>query len=152
MPRPNVIMSRCPNSIRVPGDAIRRRPVGVCRILHHRTPVLLPLEMHKLGVRVFLSTPRRRQQIHEESEDIESEKEGDDPFENGRYVLLVVEGGGCEDDSADNLHNDKEKFIPKGEAQYAVLAEVHAEALVLGADEDGANDVTRHKQEEEAIV
>ena len=145
MPRPNVMMSRCTNSVRVPGDTIRRRPVGVCRILHHRTTILLPLEMHKLSVRVFLSTPRCRQQIHEEGDDVESENEGDDPFENGRCVLLVVEGGGCEDDSAYDLHDDEEKFIPKGEAQDAVLAEVYAEALILGADEDGANDVTRHK-------
>lgn len=33
-----------------------------------------------------------------------------------------------------------------------MLAEVHAEALVFGADEDGANDVAGDEEEEEAVV
>ena len=33
-----------------------------------------------------------------------------------------------------------------------MLAEMHAEALVLSADEDGADDVAGHEEEEEAVV
>lgn len=33
-----------------------------------------------------------------------------------------------------------------------MLAEVHPEALILGADEDGANDIASDKEEEKAIV
>ena len=33
-----------------------------------------------------------------------------------------------------------------------MLTEVHTQALVLGADEDGADDVAGDKEEEEAVV
>ena len=33
-----------------------------------------------------------------------------------------------------------------------MLAEMHTEALVLGADENGADDVARDEQKEEAIM
>lgn len=33
-----------------------------------------------------------------------------------------------------------------------MLAEVDPQALVLGADKDGADDVAGHKEEEEAVV
>ena len=101
---------------------------------------------------MLLGAPGRRQQIHKEGKDIEREDEGDDPFENGRDVWLTVEGGGSEDDGEDDLHYDEEEFEPEGEAQDAVLAEMHAETLVLGADEDGADDVAGHEEEEEAVV
>lgn len=150
---PNAIVPRWPNSVRVAHDAICcRRSVGIGRIFHHRTPILKPLAMYKLRIGVFLGAPRRRQEIHKESEDVESEDEGDDPFEDGPYVLLAVEGGGGEDDGEDDLHNDEEELEPEGKAQDAMLAEMHAETLVLGADEDGADDVSGHEEEEEAIV
>lgn len=150
---PNAIVSRWLNSVRVACDAIcRRRSVGICRILHHRTLVLKPLAMHELRIGMLLGAPRRRQQIHKEGEDVESEDEGDDPFEDGRYVLLAVKGGGGEDDGEDDLHDDEEEFEPEGKAQDAVLAEMHAETLVLGTDEDGADDVAGHEEEEKAIV
>lgn len=145
-------MSCYSNSVCIPIDAIRRRSIGVSGMIHHRTSILCFFEMHKLSVRVLLGAPSRRQQIHKEGEDVESEDESDDPFENGPGVLLVVEHGSCEDDRKDHLHDDEDEFEPKGEAQNPMLAEMHAEALILGADEDGADNIAGDEEEEEAIV
>lgn len=51
------------------------------------------------------------------------------------------EGCGDEDDGEHELGEDEEELHPEGGAQDAVLAEVHAEALVFGADEDGGEHV-----------
>lgn len=101
---------------------------------------------------MLLRAPRGGQQIHEESEDVKSEDERDDPLEDGGDVLLAVERGDGEDDGEGDLDDDEEEFEPEGGAQDAVLAEVHAEALVLGADEDGADDVAGDEEEKEAVV
>ena len=101
--------------------------------------------MHNLGFGVLLAAPRRRQQIHKEGKDVKSEDEGDDPFENGRYVLRVVKRSGCVDGCENDLHYDEDEFEPEREAEDAMLAEVHAETLVLGANEDGADDITSHE-------
>lgn len=47
------------------------------------------------------------------------------------------EGRGDEDDGERELGEDEEELHPEGGAQDAVLAEMNAEALVFGADEDG---------------
>ena len=101
---------------------------------------------------MLLRAPRCGQQIHKECQDIKGEDERDDPFEDGRYILPVIKRGADEDGSKGNFDEDKGEFKPEGEAQDAVLTEVYAQALVLGADEDGADDVTGHKEEEETIV
>ena len=101
---------------------------------------------------MLLGAPRRGQQIDKEGQDVKGEDEGDDPFEYGSHILPAVEGGDDEDDGEDYLDDDEDEFEPEGEAQDAVLAEMHAEALVLGADEDGADDVAGHEEEEEAVV
>ncbi len=101
---------------------------------------------------MLLGAPSRRQQIHKESEDIEGKDERDDPFENSGYVLSAVERRHGKDYCKDHLHNDKYKLQPEREAQDPVLAEMHAEALVFGAYEDCTDDVTRDKEEKEAIM
>ena len=101
---------------------------------------------------MLLRAPRRRQQIDKERQHVKGKDERDDPFENGRDVLAAREGGADEDGGKANLDEDESELEPEGEAQDAVLAEMHAEALVLGADEDGADDVAGHEEEEEAVV
>lgn len=152
MPRPNTIVPYRSSSVRVPIGALGRHPISTLRIFHHRAPVPRFFEMHKLSVRVLLRAPSGGQQIHKESKDVKRKNERDDPFENGGHVLFAVKGSDCEDDCKDDLHDDEHEFEPEGEAQDAVLAEVHAQALVLGADEDGADDVARDEEEEEAVV
>ena len=101
---------------------------------------------------MLLRVPRRRQQIRKERQHVKCKDERDDPFENRRDVLPAGEGGAHEDCGEGNLDEDEGELEPKREAQDAVLAEVHAQALVLGADEDGADDVAGHEEEEEAVV
>ena len=44
-------------------------------------------------------------------------------------------------DGKADLDEDEDELDPKGHAQDAVFAEVDPQPLVLGADEDGGNDV-----------
>lgn len=86
--------------------------------------------------------PTGGQQIDEESEHVEGEDQSDDPFEDGRDVLVTVcEGGADEDDRQTELDEDEEELHPKGDAQDAMLAEVDTQALILGADENGGDDI-----------
>ena len=101
---------------------------------------------------MLLRAPGRRQQIHKERQHVKRKDERDDPLEHGRDVLPAGEGGADEDGGEDDFDEDEDELEPEGEAQDAVLAEVHAQALVLGADEDGADDVAGHEEEEEAVV
>ena len=148
MARPDAIISPCSK------DAIRRRgrSIRICRIFHRRTPILHPLCTHEVLVRMLLRAPRRRQQIYKKRKDVKGKQQCYYPFKDCSNVLLAVESGGDEDDSEDDLHDDEGEFEPEGEAQDAVLAEVHAEALVLCADEDSADDVAGHEEKEEAVV
>ena len=45
-------------------------------------------------------------------------------------------------DGQTNLDEDKGKLEPEGRAQHAVLTEVNSKALVLGANENGRDDIT----------
>ena len=108
--------------------------------------------MPELRVRMLLRAPRRRQQIHKERQHVKRNDERDDPLEDRSDVLAAGEGGADEDRGEGNLDENEDELEPEGEAQDAVLAEVHAEALVFGADEDGADDVAGHEEEEEAVV
>lgn len=126
----------------IPIDAIRCHSIGGSGRIHHRTAILRSFRMHELRVRVLLGTASCRQQIDKEGEDVKSEHERDDPLENGRNVLFAVERGGYEDDRKDELDNDEHEFEPKGEAQDPMLAEVHAKSLVLGANENGADNIS----------
>ena len=101
---------------------------------------------------MLLRAPRRRQQIHKERQHVKRKDERDDPLEDRSDVLAAGEGGADEDRGEGNLDENEDELEPEGEAQDAVLAEVHAEALVFGADEDSADDVAGHEEEEEAVV
>ena len=125
------------------------------RILHHHhasPTVLRPFGAHHGPVCGFLGAPGGGQQVDEEGEDVKGEDEGDDPFEDGANVLAAGEGRTDEDGGEGDLDEDEGELEPKGEAQDAVLAEVHAEALVLGADEDGTDDIPGHEEEKETVV
>lgn len=101
---------------------------------------------------MLLRAPSGRQEIDEEREDVEGKHERDDPLEDGGDVLPALEGGGSENSGEEDLDDDEDELEPEGEAEDAVLAEVDAEALVLGADEDGADDVARDEEEQEGVV
>ena len=148
MARPDAIISpRATNAIRHHGRRRRCRPSTCIRSVLH-----LGARILQLRVRMLLRAPRRRQQIDKERQYVKGKDERDDPLEHRRDVLATREGGADEDGGKGNLDEDESELEPEGEAQDAVLAEMHAEALVLGADEDGADDVAGHEEEEEAVV
>ena len=85
----------------------------------------------------MMSCPNCRQQIDEEAKYPECEDNRNCPLKNCTDIGLFIEGANCEGNSKDDFDNDEEKLDPKGDAKDTVLAEVHTEALILGADEDG---------------
>lgn len=107
--------------------------------------------MDQLHIRMLLSTPCRRQQVHEKRQHIKRENKRYDPFENRRNILLATNSS-TEHNREQDLSNDENELCPERQAQDAVLAEMDAEALVFGADEDGGDDVAGHEEEEEAVV
>ena len=115
-----------------------------------RMSALLHLLADALG-QVMLC-PHGRKEIEKEGEDVESEDEGDDPLEDSRDVLLRGEHRSGEDDGEDKLDKYEGELDPEGDAQDAVVAILYTQTLVLGADEDGADDVARDEEEEESIV
>ena len=58
--------------------------------------------------------------------------------------------GKGDDDDQDVQYEDQ--FDPKREPQDAMLSIMNSQALVLGADEDGANDISGNEEQEEAVV
>lgn len=87
----------------------------------------------------------RWQQIHHERKDVPREHKSNDPLENGADVLLRPIVAPCADAEADgeaDFDNDEDEFDEEACEQDAVLGAVEeAEAEVLGADEDRADDV-----------
>lgn len=83
------------------------------------------------------------QEVDDEAPDIEDVDEGDDPLEDGGGVDAVVAAllEDAEGDGDGDFDDDEGQLDPEGDAQDAVLAEVDAEALVFGADEEGGDDV-----------
>ena len=49
-----------------------------------------------------------------------------------------------------NLNDDKSQFDPERRAQNAVLTILDSEALILGANEDGSNDVANTSRKSQA--
>ena len=119
--------------IRINGPAshishlLRMRSLRIIPPPHRREPVLFPL---RLG---------RRQEIDDEAPDVEDVNERDDPLEDGADVVVFVELRDGEDDGERDLDQDEGEFEPEGDAEDAVFAVVDPEALVFGADEDGAD-------------
>lgn len=100
---------------------------------------------------MLLRTPCRRQQVHKKRQNIKRKDNRYNPFKHRRNILLATNSS-TEYNRKQDLSNDEDQLCPEGQAQDAVLAEMDAEALVFGADEDGGDDVAGHEEEEEAIV
>jgi len=108
--------------------------------------------VHPLHIRPHLRISRRRQQIHKESQDIESEDQRNDPFKHSRHILLLRKHGRSEHDCKRNFDENEGQFRPETEAQDEVFPEMHSQALVFGADEDGRDDVASYEKKEEGVV
>ena len=69
-----------------------------------------------LHIRPHLRIPRRRQQIHKESQDIESEDQRNDPFKHRRHILLLRKHSRSEDDCKRHFNQNESQFRPETEA------------------------------------
>ena len=95
----------------------RARLLIISLHLHPRAVILGALARHR-------ASAMRRNQVDEEGEDVESEDEADEPFEDGSSVVLVFLARDAKGDSERDLNNNKEEFGPEGGAEDAVLTEV----------------------------
>ena len=125
--------------------------VGVDRSARHVTTGLgrsrlriIALSYSRISI-FWILRLRRGQEIDDEAPDEEDVDERYDPLENGADVVVAESLRDAEDDGEGDFGQDEGEFDPEGDAQDAVLAEVDAEALVLGADEDGGDDVAQTK-------
>lgn len=90
---------------------------------------------------ILVLRPDRGQEVDDEAPDVEDVDERDNPFDDGGFVVFGLVGEDAEGDCEAQFDEDEAEFYPEGGAQDAVFAEVDAEALVFGADEDGGDDV-----------
>lgn len=128
------------------------RPVQNSISTHMTIAILHISHVHLLRIRPHLRISRRRQQIHKESQDIESEDKRNDPFKHSRHVLLLRKHGRSEYDCKRNLEENEGQFRPETEAKDEMFPEVNSQALVFGADEDGRDDVASYEKEEKAVM
>lgn len=70
------------------------------------------------------------QQVNDEGKDVKGENEGNDPFEDGGYVLVVAPVGGDEDDSENELDDDECHLDPERDAEDFVMAVICYSILV----------------------
>jgi len=90
---------------------------------------------------VLVLRARRRQEIDDEAPNVEDVDEGDNPLDDGGFVVDGFVGEDAEGDGEAELDEDEGEFDPEAGAQDTVFSEVDAEALVFGADEYGGDDV-----------
>lgn len=96
--------------------------------------------------------PHARQQIDHEAKNVECEDKSDDPFEYGGFVPVVRVGCGHEDDGENHLDDDEDEFDPEADGQDPVVSVMDSQTLVLGAEEDGADNVSSDEDQQEAVV
>ncbi len=94
----------------------------ICRPIQHSistdmTIAILHIpHMQPLRIRPHLRISRRGQQIHKESQDIESEEKRNDPFKHSCHILLLRIHGRSEHDCKCNLEENEGQFRPETEA------------------------------------
>lgn len=131
---------------------------GVVHLILHGRPI----------ARIVLRVDGR-DEVDEEGEDVECEDKGYRPLEDGSCVVglsEVADGESCDVISMTSvelcrvvltnckcqIHQDEEQLQPEGLRQDLVSAVVDAQALILGTDEDGRDQVARDEQEQEDVV
>lgn len=82
-----------------------------------------------------------RQEVHDETPDVEDVAERDDPLKDGGLVDLAATLKDTKGDSETTLQEDESELDPEADGEDAVFSPVNAETLVFGANEDGRDDV-----------
>lgn len=135
--------------------SVRAPAVVLFRIrspIAHRSPALHPGHIHLSRVTLVALAADRRHEIDEEAEDVEEVNKRDGPLQNRCGVPLFLFTADAEPDREAHFDKDKGQFDPKARSEDAVLAEVDTQALVLPADEDGADYVPDDEDAEENVV
>lgn len=137
--RPSTINTNA--TIIIPTAIPPARPVAVL----HGHLILRP-------VRRITLRPHTGQQIQHKAKHIAGKDKRDDPLENRSGIITVPKRKDAKRDRECNFHQDENQLRPKRHAQKAVLPIVDPQSLVLGADQDRAEDVAGDEEEQEAIV
>jgi hypothetical protein len=125
---------------------------GVCGAVAHGGPAFHPGHIHLGGMALVALAADRGHEVDEKAQDVEEVDEGNGPLQTGRCIVLSLLAGNAEANCQANLDQDEGKLDPEAYPQHAVLAKMDAQALVLPADEDGADDVADNEDGEEDVV
>ena len=102
----------------------------ICRPIQHpiaidmTIPILHILHMEPLYIRLHLRIPRRRQQIHKESQHIKSEEKRNNPLKHRRYILFARKHSRPEHDCKRNFQQNERQFRPEAETEDEMFAEM----------------------------
>jgi hypothetical protein len=144
--------------IPIPMHRINRRNIApevllaLCRTIAHPTHTSLFGHLHLCLRALAPLTPNRRQEVHEETEDVTTVDKRDTPLQTRRNVPHMFLAAHAKRDNHANLQNDKRELDPEAVAQDRVLAVPYAEALVLPANEDRGDDVATDEDAQEDVV
>jgi len=84
-------------------------------------------------------------EVHNETEYVKNKTKTHSPLEDSSRVVLVPVVLYAEPNDETQLDEDEGELGPEADTEDAVLSELHPEALVLCADEDGGNDIAGKK-------
>jgi len=87
-----------------------------------------------------------RQQIDEKGENVKREDKRDGPFEDARSVVPVLEIADSEGDGEHDFEEDEGELYPEGGAEDAVLAEMNSQTLILPADKNRRDNISRDEE------
>lgn len=95
---------------------------------------------------------RCRQKVDDKTPHIDDIDQCDDPLDDGAGIVLLLELCDSKSDRKTNFNEYEGELDPKARAQDAVFAEMDTEALVLGADEDGTDNIANNKDTKHGVV
>ena len=93
-----------------------------------------------------------RQQVQDETQDIEGEDISNRPLHRRSNVLMASEHRAAEHNCQNDFDADEDELDPERYPQDAMVTVVNAESLVLGADTHCGDDVAADEEEEHAVV
>lgn len=94
----------------------------------------------------------RRHKVNQEAKHVEEVDQRDGPLQHRSDVVMLPHVLHAEPDGQADLDEDEGELHPEAQAQHAEFAVVDAQPLVLGADEDGVDDVADYEEAYEAVV
>lgn len=143
-----VVSSICLRHRLMAAEATVRRVVG------WSTQLILPGDGAVLHLVTVLPTPGPNgwQEIDGECSDEDGKEESNNPFEDGSSVVHPLPLSDAESNSKANENKDPGKLNPERGSKNPVLALVNTKTLVLGAYEDGGEQVADNEDRQESLM